>query len=427
MPFFVFSAVIAAIFAPFLATEGLLPAAVKYLPELVSGAIALALLVAIARQPEQFSRGSYLLLFGFLGLFVVGGIAVNNVAAGPLFGGLRYYLRALPLFLVPFFFPLSERTLKALFWLLVFCAAIQLPLALEQRAQTQFLGWTTGDLTVGTLGLSPYLSLFQICVMALLIAAYTRGLVKGLPTLLLLAVILLPTMINETKATFLLVPLGLGLTLVMGSRPEQRLQGLIIASASIFVFVVIFIQVYDYYMMPRWGYGFIDFLMMEGRVEGYLSKDATLGSTEVGIVDGIRVPISHIHHDPVTWAFGYGLGNVSDSALGPQFTGVHYFQFATLVNSSFGVFLLELGVPALIMIMTVTLLLFLDGLWLTDTEQGYSSVFSLATVTMCVVLAVGFLYKDVFDSPALIFLFALCAGHVASRRSKIAFLPAPRP
>ena len=413
----IFSALLTAVFAPFFASEGFIPGFLKYLPELIAAIIAIAILASVTRDPGKFSRGSYLLLFGILFLFVVGGVAVNNVTAGPLFAGMRYYLRALPFFLVPFFFPLSERTLKALFWLLVSAAVIQLPLALEQRAATTFRGSTTGDTTVGTLGLSPYLSLFQICIMTLVIAAYTKNVIKGMTVLLLLSLILLPTMINETKASLLLVPIGLVLTLFIGSRSEHRVQGLFAALMLTTLFAVFFIQIYDYYMVPRWGYGFVEFLTMEGRVENYLDKGAALGSTQVGIIDGIVVPVSHVHGDIVRWAFGYGLGNVSDSALGAQFTGPHYDQFASLLGSSFGVFLLELGVPAMIILGCVVVLLFFDGWKVADTREGYSAVFALATCAMCVIVGVGFGYKDVFHSPAIIFLFALCAGHVASCRS----------
>lgn len=416
MIFLLFLSIASAIFGGYLAKEEILPPAAAYLPELAAIVLSIFIVFRALQTPERFAHGAYLAIFSFLCFIGIGGIIVNDVGAGPIFAALRTYLSALPLFLLPFFHKIDDRALRKLFWFLVVAAILQLPIAYEQRMFTSFLGETTGDWTVGTLGNSGLLSVFLVMVSVLVAAAYTKGMF-GFPTFLgLLVLVLSPTTLNETKATVILAPVGILTVLVLGTQAGSRGKSLLVGLAGLAVFGALFVQIYDYFMVPRWGYGLIDFFLMEGRVEGYMSTGATVGSSRAGMLDGIYAPIVHMHGDITRWAFGYGPGNVSDSALGSQFTGRYFAQFDGLNVATAGRLVLELGILGFLLCMLFIFLVAHDSFRAAGTSQGMAAVFSLGTVGIAAIAIFAIIYRDIIVSPAITYLFAFLAGHAISQR-----------
>lgn len=417
MIFLLFFSIASAIFAGYLTKEEVLPASAAYLPELTAMILACLIVFRAFQAPERFASAAYLAIFCFLCFIGVGGIIINDVAAGPVFASLRTYLSALPLFLLPFFYTIDDKVLRRLFWFVVLAAIVQLPIAYEQRMFTGFLGETTGDWTVGTLGNSGFLSVFLIMVSVLVAAAYSKGMI-GLPAFLgLLVLVLSPTTLNETKATVVLAPVGILTVLILGSEAGARGKSLLVGLAGLAVFGALFVQIYDYFMVPRWGYGLIDFFLMEGRVEGYMSTGATVGSSRAGMVDALYAPIVHMHADVIRWAFGYGPGNVSDSALGSQFTGQYYAQFERLNVATAGRLVLELGIPGFLLCLLFLVMVANDSLRAAGTCKGTAAVFSLSTVGMAAIAMFAIVYRDIIVSPAISYLFAFLAGHAISQRT----------
>ena len=228
----------------------ILPASAKYLPELL-GAAALLIVIALGiRDRFRFVRPAYWVVFGLLTLCLIAGALANNLDTGPLFSGLRAYLRAIPWFLVPAVFAFSENNIRTQLRWLLGISLLQLPIAIEQRIKTtdNYAGFVavTGDWTTGTLLSSAYLSLFLVSV-ACVIAALTlkRHLPKwqGFP---LVIVLLVPTMINETKVTFILLPLALFITFQVCSERGRRLKQAVLAIAVLAVFLAVFVPTYDW-------------------------------------------------------------------------------------------------------------------------------------------------------------------------------------
>ena len=54
-------------------------------------------------------------------------------------------------------------------------------------------------------------------------------------------------------------------------------------------------------MKPRWGYGIVDFIAMEGRLEGYLDRGSEIGEYEqrAGKLGGLRVALSEVTRDHI--------------------------------------------------------------------------------------------------------------------------------
>jgi len=93
----------------------ILPGPAKYAPEIIGG---LALLCVIAfgiRDRFRFVRPAYWAIFGLLAICVAASAVANSLQPGPLFSGMRSYLRAIPWFLVPAVFAFSEQHVRTQF------------------------------------------------------------------------------------------------------------------------------------------------------------------------------------------------------------------------------------------------------------------------------------------------------------------------
>lgn len=403
-----------AFFARHLVKSEILPSVASYLPEICSLIMAAVITFRAFQNPERIARAAYLGLFAALALISLGGIFVNDVSAGIVFAALRSYLVALPLFLFPFFYPADEKTLRRAFWFLILCAIVQIPVAYEQRMFTSFQGETTGDWTIGTIGNSGMLSIFLILIVCLVTAAYAKRIFGFFSFFILTVLVMFPTMLNETKATVLLAPTAMLVILAVGSDKGARVKSIALGTVVLLLFGTIFVQVYDYFMVPRWGYGLVDFFLMEGRVEGYLSKGATVGSSKAGHLDGLLQPIIHVHQEIVRWAFGYGAGNISDSALGSQFRGRYFAQFDGLSVGTAGLLILELGFPAFILALLFVVMIANDSFRASESNEGMTGVFALAATGAASVMFLMIVYKNVLLSPAICFLFAFLAGQAVS-------------
>src|SRR5690606_25836872 len=194
-----------------------------------------------------------------------------------------------------------------------------------------------------TLGNSGTLSIFLICFSAAIVALYARKMVPFRLAAPLLLLVLIPTTINETKASLFLVPLAVAIPFVAATKTNRLLNSakavLILAS-----FMAIFVPIYDHFMMPRRAYSIVDFFQMEGRVEGYLAKGAEVGTTgPVGRIDGITVAYDVLMRDPSTAMLGLGMGNVTQSAFGHQYQGKYFTVYGEFGNTTYAQLLWEIG------------------------------------------------------------------------------------
>ncbi len=138
-----------------------LPQVTKYLPEIISAFTFLLVAILGTRNRFQFVRPAYWFTFGALTAVIICGVLVNSVPSGPLFAGVRAYLRALPFFFLPAVYAFSERQIRSQLLLLFALSALQVPIAVWQRMQTAAIGGFSGDRTAGTVLLSGVLSIFS--------------------------------------------------------------------------------------------------------------------------------------------------------------------------------------------------------------------------------------------------------------------------
>jgi len=408
---------------PYFAEQGWLPAVAKYSEEIIAVIVAMYVVAVGARTQFRNVRSEYWLVFGAIATVMVCGVVINAVAPGPLFAGMRSYLRALPLFFLPAVLAIDDRSLKRQLLLLLAISFLQVPTALYQRTTRWAAGHISGDWAVGTLLNSGILSIFLICVACVLTGFYMRKRLRLAPYLALMLVVLTPTMVNETKATMVLLPIGMLTTVIAGARPRKRLGNALSALLVLAVFTSIFIPVYDYYVKPRWGYGLLDFVTMPGRVEGYLEKrGAAVGVTkEVGRVDAIVVPLKDFSRDPTKLAFGLGIGNASLSKLGKQFTGEYFRRYEPFGQTTAALLILETGILGLTLVFLLHVMIFRDAKVVAARDEGIRGALAAGWTGVMAVLMISMFYKEMIPSGAIAFPFWYFAGLIAAHRMRLRY------
>jgi hypothetical protein len=413
----------------YLGTIHVLPFVAKYVPDILSALVLVLVVVHGTRNRFQHLRAAYWFAFGAMALTMVSGALANSLQPGPLFTGVRSYLRAVPLFLLPAVYEFSERDIRRQLMLVLALCVPQFPIAIGQWFATRTAGGFTGDRTVGTLQLSGNLSVFLICVACVLTAAWLRkrmALPRFLPLLLL---VLAPTTINETKATVVLLPVGLLVTFLAAAPRGARLKNAILAAALISLFAAIFIPVYDTYGTGRkHGTPIVEFFSNKETLDKYIGGNASVGAPahEVGRVDAIVTPLKEMSKDPTHFAIGLGIGNAAHSPLGEQFTGEYFGKFGPFLLSSASVFILEIGVLGLALTFTVDYLIYRDACAVAEADRGLVGALAAgwAGVTAVIVIATFYIVFGACD--AISFPFWYFSGLVAAHRMRL--IPArPRP
>jgi hypothetical protein len=238
--------------------------------------------------------------------------------------------------------------------------------------------------------------------------------------------LLLPTMINETKATVVLLPLGLLTTLVAASPPGKRLKVLGGGIALLVVFGSILVPVYDA-MEEHNPYKnekhLLDFFTNEGgAMDTYLANKtpAALGTQgQVRRGDALRVPIEYLSKDPVHVAFGLGLGNASHSNLGEAFTGTYYDLFQKFAFLSVSLFLLEIGVLGAVLVFVLYALVYFDSIAVAKADNGIYGAVAIGFIGIVTIMAASTFYTAIHTFQILSFMYWYFAGVVASRRTQL--------
>jgi hypothetical protein len=420
--------ILAAATFDYLTQIDLLPRLARFAPEGLAALAALLVVIYGTRNRFQFVRPAYWFVFGAIAVTMVCGVVANAVEAGPLIVGMRRYLRALPLFLLPAVFTFGEKPLRNQLLLVLALCLPQVPIAFSQRMQTLAAGGYTGDATVGMLANSGFLTIFLVCAACVLTAAFLRKRIGRVMFLLLFLLLLTPTMINETKATIILLPVGLLVTFAVASPRRARLKNFVVAALLITVFGALFIPTYDYFMSKKGGPGVMEFYGDPQNIGAYMSKDAAVGTRaveDVGRIDALMIPLREMARNPTHLAFGVGIGNASEVALGSRFTGAYYRTYAPFLKSAASLFILEIGVLGLGLVLVLYVLIFRDARVVAETDDRIWGVLGAGWAGVTAVIVVATFYKNITGSEAISYLFWYFSGVIAAHRVRMARVVVP--
>lgn len=423
---------------------GVVPRQASWLPEILSALTLAVVVLRGAYEKRLMITPKYLALFGFAALAFTSSLVINDVMPGTIFIGARTYLKFLPFFLLPVVYEYSEEQLRRQLVFLMFLGLLQLPFASLQRFVI-YADLGTGDVVTGTFGGSGVLTVMLVSYIAIVVALLLR---QRLPLQLALALLLfyiIPTAINETKVTVILLPLAMGLPLLY--LPDQK-QNLRTVLPFVFVGVAIFalfIGVYKVLYSSSGGTSggsVIAFITDPAALENYLYGGAADSknirsvdreSPHLGVpppaeeepasrIDGLVVAWKVLSADVARLLVGVGIGNVTDSYLGPNFSG-KYARY----NLEFGagqtdlsLMLWELGVLGALIDYTFFFMIFRDAVALRKSPSLYGA-FGQGWIGVVAILVLTTVYQNNIGFNPVSYLFWFFSGHVVAARARMAW------
>jgi hypothetical protein len=398
-----------------------LPNILHFVPEACSAVIMLYVIVEGTRQRFALVAPKYWLAFGSFALLIVCGVINNGTGSGTILSGMRFYLRAMPFFFLPAVLPVSEQQLKRqLQWLLAL-SFLQLPVAIYQRWHVLDEGRYTGDEVRGTLMDSGILSIFLICVVLVLSGFLVRNRISRLTYAAVGFVLLIPTVINETKGTLVMLPVTLIFMLIMSAPAGKRLRYTGIATLGLAGFIAFFIPVYNMmevhnpYKNER---DITNYFTDQKQLNRYMSSNAVgVGTTkDVRRNEAISVPFQYLTSDPARLAFGLGIGAASPSNFSKNFEGPYFRLFKNFEITSITFYELEFGMLGLLLIAVLFWMVLSDTLAVSRRDTGLVGALAAGWTGVIAMTALGLAYTIFHEFAAVTFLGWYFTGVICARR-----------
>jgi len=404
----------------YLKKVGYLPEAAPFLLDILSMFVLVLVLVRGTQSGFRYVRPVYWIIFGAVMLVIACGAIANQVAPGPIVSGLRYYVRGVPFFLLPAVYAFSEHNVMQQLRLMLAVALLQLPISINQRLQNIRVHGSTGDTTQGTLLNSGILSVFLIAAVLVVIGLGLRNVIKARTAGLLFVILIIPTTLNETKATLLLLPLSVLIVFLAGAKPGARLKAAIVAATAVSIFLAVFVPVYDSLIETRaYGTRLGDFFTSESSVSRYVYSGAQIGKAEnVGRLDSIIVSLQFLHEDPVRSVVGVGIGNASRSQLGEQFSGAYFGVLGPFVLTSFSMVSTELGLFGLALAWLLHWRVFVDASAISKEDRNVFAGIATGWCGVVALLTAAYFYKSLIVYDSVTTLFWYFSGLVAAERMR---------
>lgn len=402
-----------------------LPTVLHFVPEALSALVIVYVAAAGTRNRFALVQSKYWIAFGAFSVIILFGILNDPPGSGPMLSGMRFYLRAIPLFFLPAVLPISEAQLsRQLKWLLGL-ALLQLPISAYQRWIVLSEGRFTGDNVQGTMMDSGILSLFLISAVCVATGLLMRNRIGKLTYAVLFLLLLLPTTINETKATIVFLPLAMLVTVLFAARPGKRLRYAGVGVVALTAFGALFVPIYNMmeihnpYKEER---DILNFFTNQSQLSRYMSSNVTgVGNVkDVRRGDAVAVPLQFLSSDPARLAFGLGLGSVSPSNFGKNFEGSYFQLFKQFLIMSLVFFLLELGVFGVLMIAVLFWMVFSDTLAVLRVDDSLFGALAAGWTGVVAVFGLGIAYTLVHQFTSMTYLYWYFAGIICARRAWLA-------
>ncbi len=388
-------------------------------PEMLSAFVLVIVALRIGRRAPIVVSPKYLLFFVVFLLVIMAGVATNAVQPGAIFAGMLIYLRYIPFFLLPVVYDFSEEEIWGQIKLILGLSLLQFPIALFQRF-VQFSGEASGDRIVGTLGLSSNLSIVLISCAAVVMGFYLKKYLSINVFFLIMIMLLIPTMINETTVSLFLIPLAL-IAPALFIKGTAKLKYLLQIGGIATVFLIIFVAVYNTYY-TRWG-GDVLSIVTEGKMTEYVYKGADKDSrtgdgkehSEIGRVDSMIMPFKLID-DPVKLLMGHGMGNVSDidaKRLQGEYIAQYGVMAAGMTTVSYLIW--EIGLFGLGLSLLLLLMLMRDAAVLGQSDDAFGAI-ALGWTGVMIVMIIVLAYQNIIPVASVGMLMWYVSGIIASKR-----------
>ena len=392
---------------------------IALLPDILS-MIAVLVVLTLAGSKDSAIPQKYVVLFLCLIAVMIVGVATNATTAGSLIVGIRNYLKFLPFFFLPAVFMFTEKQIDSQLKLLLAFVLLQGPLALYQKF-IQFGVRSSGDYISGTLTSGGQIPILLAGAIAILTAFYLRQRITTARYAAFLALMAVPVMLSESKASIGYIPLAFIVPIITNYRSARnRKNGKQTLGVLVLLAVVglAFVSTYDYF--AQFGResrrdGLVAFFT-SGSAAGYLNRGAVDARriNKTGYVDLIILPLVELSDEPFKLLFGLGIGSVSGSALESLADDMpDTSDYSARVGSSVSQFLWEIGVLGLLLYFIFFYMLYRDAKRLSRGDTvfnrlalGWSGVIAVATLAL--------FFRDMFRDGALAYTFWFYSGVVAA-------------
>lgn len=433
LPYAVFLVVF---FIPFLTSVlSILPRSLNLIFELISGLILLAAFSYGAFHKTFNINIKYLILFIFLCGHFLAGALVNSVDAGTFFSGLRNYLKYMPLFFLPLVYQFTDQEIKEQMKFLIALALLQFPIVIVQK---YILGWGPDPLA-GTLVIGSIMSIYLVSCVVILSGLYFRERISGKTFLMLSLLCFVPTTLNETKGSIILMIVAL-LVVMIGTGLKK--SHLIISTISMMVMSAIFIFVYNRTYDVAGEEGLLNFFTDVDRGVGFylysgdalnINPDDALESTSPIIgalpsldieedrirrLDAVVLPFRVLSDDPVKLFMGLGIGNASDSSIHMLSGRYPYLAKLSKAMPALPLLIWEIGIVGLCIYLLFFFFIFMDSRYLAKTD-GLSGPIALGWSGVVVLIVLSLPYKNFMIFNVLGALFWYFSGYIASEKFRI--------
>jgi hypothetical protein len=292
--------------------------------------------------------------------------------------------------------------------------AAQSPLAAYQRFVQYAASMHTGDPIRGMATSSSSLTLVMLGAIAVFVTLYLYRKIRLTVLLAVIAVYFLPTTLNETKGTVLILPIALLAPAFFMPRGLGAFRRMIpvagIGTLALFAYVLVYNSLITY---SQYGHSIGSFFG-KGYVEGYVYTGAAEGEGRyVGRVDSVDIALKTLSKDGLALAFGLGAGNVSTSSL-PGFDGAYasYYDRFGVDVTQVSYFLWEIGLVGLGAYLFLYWIVFRDARFLAKTD-GPFAIYGTVWATMLIIMTMALMYKAVFTINEIAYLFWFFSGVVA--------------
>jgi hypothetical protein len=268
----------------------------------------------------------------------------------------------------------------------------------------------------------------MVTAIAGVIILYLRGRLRLGAMVLLAAWLFLPTMINETRATMVLLPAALLVPVLIMPSKRHLMRRLLPLMAIGGIAFAGFVGTYNYFIQYRQYHSSFEESWSLDKLRYYFYTGAADRDAEyVGRFDSIEFALEHTTQDPLTFAFGLGAGNVSESFL-PAFDGkyANYYLRLGVGQTQVTQFLWEIGVVGLLAYLFLFAVVWRDSLTLAKSDDPAAYLGQLWVVAM-IIMTFALLYKSLFSMNDWGYLFFYFSGVVASRAAAVRRAAALRP
>jgi len=363
---------------------------------------------------------------------MVGAVA-NSLDPAVMVAGIRSYLKYMPFFLLPLVYPFSDKEMTSQFKFLVALALLQLPLVILQFF---VLHWGN-DVIGGTFGLGSFMSIFMVSAIVILMAFYFRGFIGGRTFLILAFLLFIPTTLNESKGTFILMVVGFLVIMLVGNLKRSQI---IMGVGTLAIMLTCFTVIYNVYFNSVQGTGGLISFFTKDPDKGITNYLYSGESTEVDPdtvlqprnpvvgalpafdaedfssrrIDEMILPLRALSNDPVKLLLGIGIGNASTSKL-QLFAGQYSFlEQYSIFGNAVSRFLWEIGVLGMFLYLLFFWFIYKDARWMARTG-GFPGAFALGWTSVIVIVVVSLPYKNIFVSENLSALLWYLSGYVAAK------------